>query len=254
MVDVDANCSEHRYSACVAATKDIDRTSVPDQIFRATCAAILAGNYAPGEKLPTQRELAKQYGVNMTTVREAVKKLEQLRLVEVRHGDAMRVRDWRRHGSLDVVAHMLFGAGALDGEVLANVMEARRLLLTECARLAATRASREQAARLRELAAALAEPADDLAAQLKDFEFYEELADASGNLVFLLVINSIRDVYIENAAAFAAIVGDRARNAALYARIARAVAAGDADDAAAAAAEITALQESELLKLIEAAG
>lgn len=71
------------------------RALVSDQVFRRLCDDIVAGVYVPGEKLPTQRALAADLGVNMASVREAVKRLEQLRLVEVRHGDAMRVRDWR---------------------------------------------------------------------------------------------------------------------------------------------------------------
>ena len=72
------------------------------------------GRYAPGERLPTQRALAAELGVNMASVREGIKRLEQLQLVEVRHGDAMRVRDWRAHGGLDVLVHALGGGAALD--------------------------------------------------------------------------------------------------------------------------------------------
>ena len=71
----------------------IQRSLVSDQVFRVLCDQILSGRYEPGEKLPTQRALAAELEVNMASVREAVKRLEQLRLVEVRHGDAMRVRD-----------------------------------------------------------------------------------------------------------------------------------------------------------------
>lgn len=233
--------------APMAPTGSLDRTSVPDRIFGSTCAAILGGRYEPGEKLPTQRALAAEYGVNIATVREGVKKLEQLRLIEVRHGDAMRVRDWRRHGSLDIVAHMVFGAGAGDAEVLVDVMEARRLLLTECARLAAERATDEQAARLAELADRLASPGDDGAAQTLDFEFHEELVDASGNLVFALIVNSIRDLYLENAGAFSAIVGNRERLGALYARVAAAIQGRDAAAAADAARELAGFQERQML-------
>jgi GntR family transcriptional regulator, transcriptional repressor for pyruvate dehydrogenase complex len=229
----------------------VARQSVPDQIFESTCRAILSGRYAPGEKLPTQRRLADDFGVNMATVREAVKKLEQLRLIEVRHGDAMRVRDWRKHGSLDVIAQMLLNAGAFDREVFANVLEARRLLLTECARLAATRRTKEQSARLSELAEHLASEADDGSAQAVDYEFYEELADASGNLVFTLILNTTRDLYLANAALFRAVVGNRDRLTPLYDRIAAAIEARDHDAAAQAARELTELQERQLLGLIE---
>src|SRR3954471_10909813 len=126
----------------------VRRSLVSDQVFRILAEGILTGSYEPGEKLPTQRALAAELGVNMASVREAVKRLEQLRLVEVRHGDAMRVRDWREHGGLDVIAHVLFRAGGVDRSTLEGLLEARRLMLREAARLAAERRSDEQTARL----------------------------------------------------------------------------------------------------------
>ncbi|MGB2696107.1 MAG: GntR family transcriptional regulator, partial [Dehalococcoidia bacterium] len=115
----------------------LSRESVPDQVFARLCEAILGGQYEPGERLPTQRALAADLQVNIATVREAVKRLEQLRLVEVRHGDAMRVLDWRRSGGLDALALLT----SVDAEVVRSLFEARRLLLSEAARLAAERAS-----------------------------------------------------------------------------------------------------------------
>ncbi len=149
----------------------IRRSLVSDQVFRGLCEEILGGVYAPGEKLPTQRALAADLGVNMASIREAVKRLEQLRLVEVRHGDAMRVRDWRADGGLDVIAHLLFRAGGLDRDTLASVLEARRLMLAEAAGLAAERRSDEQAARLaRAGASGSRRPTTPAAAQALDWE------------------------------------------------------------------------------------
>src|SRR3954468_18050104 len=127
-------------------------TSVSDRVFGVLCEHIVSGRYAPGEKLPTQRALAADLAVNIGPIREAVKRLEQLRLVEVRHGDAMRVRDWREHGGRDVIPHVLFRAGGLDTTTLASLLEARRLMLQESARLAAERRSERQAETLEELA------------------------------------------------------------------------------------------------------
>src|SRR3712207_7687217 len=73
----------------------LPRTTASEELFRVLRDEIVSGAYAPGEKLPPQRTLAREYGLNATTVREAIKRLEQLRLVEVRHGDAMRGADWR---------------------------------------------------------------------------------------------------------------------------------------------------------------
>src|SRR5918996_5857878 len=96
--------------------------TIAGQTFSRLVEDVLSGRYEPGEKLPTQRALAAELGVNMAPVREAVKRLEQLGLVEVRHGDAMRVRDWRADGGLDVIAHVLFAAGGLERGTLGAVL------------------------------------------------------------------------------------------------------------------------------------
>src|SRR5205085_10254643 len=104
------------------------RALVSDQVFRVLVEALLSGRYQPGEKLPTQRTLAADLGVTMGSLREALKRLEQMDLIEVRHGDAMRVRDWREHGGLDVIAHLLLRSGGLDPTVLADLFEPRGLM------------------------------------------------------------------------------------------------------------------------------
>jgi GntR family transcriptional repressor for pyruvate dehydrogenase complex len=228
-------------------TEAIKRALVSDQVFGVLCEGILGGRYEPGEKLPTQRALAADLGVNMASVREAVKRLEQLELVEVRHGDAMRVRDWRAHGGLDVVGHVLFRAGGLDRGTLAALLEARRLMLGECARLAAGRRTAEQARRLRELAAGMAGAEDAAGAQALDFAFMTELVEASGNLVFVLILNSIRRLYFDHAELFEGVVADRGELAPLYRRAAAAVEAQAPGRAAAALAKLAALQERGLL-------
>ena len=202
------------------------RTSLPDQVFHRLVSDVLAGRYAPGERLPTQRALAAELGVNMASVREGVKRLEQLGLVEVRHGDAMRVLDWRLHGGPDVLVHLIARAGSLDVEMVRSVMEARRLLLAESGRLAAGRRSKEQAELLASLADQLA-AADGDAAQHLDFAFFAALIEAAGNVVFLLVMNSIRALYLENLELFRPLVSA----ADPYTGAARAVREGDGDAA-----------------------
>src|SRR5918998_4747633 len=124
---------------------DLRRTTASEELFRVLREQILSGRYAPGEKLPPQRTLASEYGLNATTVREAIKRLEQLRLVEVRHGDAMRVSDWRTASGLDVIAHVLFDATGVNRDTLRALMEARRWMLAVAAGLAAERRTDAQA-------------------------------------------------------------------------------------------------------------
>jgi DNA-binding FadR family transcriptional regulator len=214
---------------------------VSETVFRTLLEAVLDGRYAPGEKLPTQRALAADLDVTMGTVREALKRLEQMGLLEVRQGDAMRVRDWRAHGGLDVVAHLVLRSGALDPGVLADVLEARELMLRELARLAAQRRTDEEAARLVELAATFAATADSAAAQAVDFAFFAAMAEAARNLVFVLILNAIRDAYFAHADRVP-VTAHPAALAPRYARLAQAIARRDADDAAATAFALAAQQ------------
>jgi len=227
----------------------VERSRVSDQVFHILSREILSGRYPPGELLPTQRRLAADLEVNMTSVREAVKRLEQLRLVESRQGEGMRVRDWRDCG-LDVLVHLVVGPSGLDPRTLGAVLEARRLMLAEAAGLAAGRRSEDQAELLVELADRMASAGTVEEAQLLDFAFFAELVQAAGNVVFVLITNSIRDLYLQNARAFAPLLEERASLVHHYRRAALAVRARDSARAAGAVRRLAEAQERSLLQTL----
>jgi GntR family transcriptional repressor for pyruvate dehydrogenase complex len=198
-----------------------------ERVFVDLLEAVVAGRYAPGEKLPRQRELAADLGVTLQPLREALKRLEQVGVVEARHGDATRVRDWRAHGTLDVLAH-------LGPAVLGDLLEARSLMLREMAGLAAERRDEARGRAIADLAQRFAGLAgsDGRAADLRtaaevDFAFFTEVAEAAGNLVFLLILNAIRGVYFEHLDELP-VAADVALLAPGYAALAGAIVAGDA--------------------------
>ena len=117
-------------------------------------------------------------------------------------------------------------------------------MLTEAARLAAERRSDDQAAELDALAARIADTTDAAAAQLLDLAFMTELVEASRNVVFVLILNTVRRIYLENAGRLAAVAAPDL--APLYAEAARAVRDGAAECAAAAVAELAGEQERRL--------
>jgi GntR family transcriptional regulator, transcriptional repressor for pyruvate dehydrogenase complex len=217
---------------------------VSDRVFGTLLEALLGGRYAAGEKLPTQRALAADLGVTMSSVREALKRLEQMGLLDVRHGSAMRVRDWREHGGLDVLTHLLFRGGALDAGVLGAILEARALMLRELAGLAAARRSDEQADRLADLAQRFAATQHPYDAARVDFAFFTEVARAAGNLVFELILNAIRELYLAHLGAVP-VTARPAELAPLYARIARAIDRRDGNRARAAAFDLASAQSEQ---------
>ena len=220
-----------------------------ERVFAALLDAVLGGRYAPGERLPAQRALAADLGVTMGSVREALKRLEQMGLVDVRHGEPMRVRDWRSAGGLDVLAHLVLRSGELDPVLLGDVLEARALMLGEIAALAAERRDAARAGALRDLAAALAAERDPSRAAALDFAWVTELAEAARNVVFLLILNAIRDVYLAHPGVVP-VAAEPAALATAYAAVTVAVAAGDAAAARRAALTLAALQRDQVARAL----
>src|SRR5947207_6577413 len=92
--------------------------------------AILDGRFRAGTKLPPERDLAVEFRVNRTSVREAIKVLEGLGLVVVRQGDGATVRALA-DASLEVLGPMIFHGGRVDHELVADMHEVLRPLLLE---------------------------------------------------------------------------------------------------------------------------
>lgn len=122
-------------------------------VFRDLRAAILGGRLQPGERLPGERELAQKYATNRNTLREAVRKLEQARLVTVRHGQGVTVADFRRNGTMELLPPYL-ETGPSPAEVLhllGDLLPARLLVIDFLARLAVRRAERGDIERIHDI-------------------------------------------------------------------------------------------------------
>src|SRR4051812_6949708 len=83
-------------------------STLSGQIYALLRGEILAGRYEPGGALPSERRLSDELESGRHAVREALKRLQQAGLVAISQGGATRVRDWRRHGGLELL---------LEGEV-----------------------------------------------------------------------------------------------------------------------------------------
>ena len=112
----------------VAETRPQLRT---EGLFEALRARILSDEWPKGSRLPSERELAELYDTNRNTLREALRRLEQSGLVTVRQGQGVTVCDFRRTGSLDLVApFLLCGSNVREkAEVILHVLEPRKRVL-----------------------------------------------------------------------------------------------------------------------------
>lgn len=185
--------------------KPIGKQRVAEEIVHQLRGLILRGHYATGDKLPPERKLAEELGVNRASLREAIKSLEQMGLVKTRQGDGTRVLDFMQTAGVELVSHLVIGGG--DGmpslDVLEDVMEFRRIFAREVARLAARKATPKDLERLEEIAQRADDPALSHEELLKvDFEFYVELTRAAQNRVFQLLINTMRAAVLSHAPFF----------------------------------------------------
>jgi DNA-binding FadR family transcriptional regulator len=163
-----------------------------DQVYRRLLDAILAEEFVAGI-LPSERELAATFEVNRHAVREALKRLQQARLVEVSQGGATRILDYRTEGRLDLLAELLVRAGQVDWTVARSALEMRASIGADAAALCAARAPKTHKALLK-VADAMEAHREDLAAlDEHNIVFWAAVVDGSGNLLYRLSLNTLLD-------------------------------------------------------------
>src|SRR4051812_17570274 len=132
--------------------RPVGKPRVAEEIVQQLRSLILRGEYAVGDKLPPERKLAEELGVNRASLREAIKSLEHMGLVKTRQGDGTRVLDFMQTAGVELVSHLIPGDGVPNVEILNDVLDFRRWFANEVARLAADRATPEDLKRLEAIA------------------------------------------------------------------------------------------------------
>ena len=218
-------------------------TSVSGRIYAGLRGEILAGSYAPGDALPSERRLSEELGASRHVVREALKRLQQAGLVRISQGGATRVRDWRRQGGLDLLLELGVEGDVPDElELRRSVLEMRASVGADAARRCAVRASAVVRAELEARAEMLAAETG-LDARNTIYEaFWDLVIEGADNLAYRLALNTL--VAGQRVLALdAAVVGDELADADAVRALAATIAAGDEERAHALAREL--LERSE---------
>jgi GntR family transcriptional repressor for pyruvate dehydrogenase complex len=172
----------------------VEKIKAPEQIAETLLKYILRGEINPGEKLPPERELAARLNVTRATLREALKKLEQLKLIAIHQGKGIIVQDLHK-ASIDLIFSMLVIDEKIDLKILENILEARELFGTDVAKMAARRADKKDLEQMRALMGQLVKTTEPGKLQQLDFEFFRQLALASKNMVYILLMNTIKAIH-----------------------------------------------------------
>jgi GntR family transcriptional repressor for pyruvate dehydrogenase complex len=196
-----------------------------EQITEQIQSRIMTGELRPGDKLPPERELAEQFGVSRTAVREAVKALHEKGLLEVRPGNGTFISNITdttsevMRDSLDLIVNV----GLVNG--LVELMQVRTLLEPGIAALAAEMATEANIQAMQQAVDTMDTALDNADVYVEaDLKFHRALATASQNSLITILLDPIVDLLREQRKRIFLVEGGPERGQYHHKRILKAVA------------------------------
>ncbi len=180
--------SPSQKGAPVAGPVGANRRTVTQRAIEQIKAKIAAGELAPGQRLPTERDLAAELGLSRNSMREAIRALTVLGVLEARHGAGIYVTRLEPDDLLET-----FGAVAemSRGDTLLHLVQVRKILEPAAAAAAAARIDEAGLARLRAEMAAMDRGTTDEEKVGHDLEFHRIINEAAGNPVLTALLGGL---------------------------------------------------------------
>ena len=173
----------------------IKSTRIYQEIVRQVKAMIAEGRLKSGDQLPPERDLAEKFVVSRTSVREALRALESLGLVEIRPGEGTFVREVSIEALIEPLALIMVS----QREAIGELFEARRLLEPIIAALAATRATPEE---IQEMERILEQQAKEIASGktglAEDAAFHAAIGAAAHNRAITRIAHAVMDLLTQS--------------------------------------------------------
>ncbi|MBI3635016.1 MAG: FadR family transcriptional regulator [Candidatus Rokubacteria bacterium] len=173
----------------------IKSTRIYEEIVRQIKLMIGEGRLKSGDQLPPERDLAEKFVVSRTSVREALRALESLGLVEIRPGEGTFVRQVSIEALIEPLALIMVS----QREAIGELFEARRLLEPAIAGLAARRATPDE---IHEMERILDDQAKEIAAGrtgiVQDAQFHAAIGTAAHNRAITRIVHAIMDLLTQS--------------------------------------------------------
>jgi len=236
------------------APPPVVRPSLPQQVFDGLFEQIIGGALQPGEALPSERRLTEQFGVNRQVVREAIKRLVHLGLVDSGQGAGTWVLDWRRTGTFELVGLLAIrstsGRSELDQLLARSLLEVRQTFGADMARMCALRGNRALIDELAALVEAMPAAGNPIARSASNLAFWDRLADGADNLCYRLLLNSIRSALPKVVVLMSHYSEGLPADINRYRDLVAAIDSGDPDAAAAVAERLLAVEATGLAQTV----
>lgn len=148
--------------------------------------------HQPGDKLPPERVLAEQLGTTRPSVREVLKVLEACRLIEIRHGSGIFVRDHSSQATVDALTLQLASREGIAPDTIIEVFEARRIIEVATVYRAALRVTEDDVKAMRDAIQTQRQAVEaDKMGMIEAEEFHLAIARASRNQVVTRILNGL---------------------------------------------------------------
>lgn len=149
---------------------------------------ILTGIYPSESRLPPERQLSADLGINRLTLRAALSHLEAEGLLQPKHGQGVIVLDYKDSGNLDLLAHLD------DDALIEELLILRRNFAAEAVALACTHATHHHINKLQSIANRQLDTTDPHSYLEGDIAFIKELVASSGSMTLILLFNTIERI------------------------------------------------------------
>ena len=155
---------------------------------------IASGNLKKGDKLPSERQMSEMFGLSRATIREAIKALNTLGIIECSHGSGNYISSNLSNSLTEPLSIMFMLEGGHPGHTL----ELRRAIEFAAAGSAARNIEETELARLRALCDCIEASTDENEKARYDFQFHREIARASGNPLLIVLLNAVETLISEH--------------------------------------------------------
>lgn len=168
------------------------KQSLTEVVLEKLKVSILSGEYAPGDRLPTLREMTALFDVSRSVVNAAVVELESNGYIKIVPTKWIEVADWKTEGNLSILSDLVT-FGLFDTKQLSDLLEARRFLELECVKKACVDASREDVGKLFSLITEEEKEDDPKKRSRYDLQFHYTVCKMSGNMVYGIIMKAFED-------------------------------------------------------------
>jgi len=177
----------------------VKKINLPEQIANSLRELIIGGKIKSYERLPSERDLAKRFGTNRNTLREALKILERDGLIRIRQGGGVDVMDFNKDGKIDLLSAIIRNTQdiSIKANIILDALMVRSAGLSEISRIAAMKRKEEN---LTEIKNALLQIQNNIGTDDHklvydtEMQFLKAIVEASSSLVLIWFFNTIKEI------------------------------------------------------------